>query len=85
MVHYITRPPFDPLLDVLAKRPSTPTMKRYAVNYMRDHTSSFAYTREVLAKLDRQARDEVARLGGNKGLEAILDALQVLTDDQVQS
>lgn len=52
-------------------------MKRYAVNYMRDRTASFEYTRGVLDKLDRQARDEVARLGGNPKLEAILDALQV--------
>ncbi|KAG8951587.1 geranylgeranyl pyrophosphate synthetase [Tulasnella sp. 424] len=65
------------VLNVLAKRPSTPTMKRYAVNYMRDRTASFEYTRGVLDKLDRQARDEVARLGGNPKLEAILDALQV--------
>lgn len=53
-------------------------MKHYAVKYMRDHTASFAYTMGVLDKLDRQARDEVARLGGNPKLEAILDALKVV-------
>ncbi|KIO18432.1 hypothetical protein M407DRAFT_16246 [Tulasnella calospora MUT 4182] len=65
------------ILNVLSKRPGTPTMKRYAVNYMRDRTASFEYTRGVLDKLDQQARAEVARLGGNPKLEAILDALQV--------
>ncbi|KAG8971299.1 geranylgeranyl pyrophosphate synthetase, partial [Tulasnella sp. 427] len=65
------------ILNVLSKRPSTPTMKRYAVNYMRDHTQSFEYSRKVLDKLDKQARAEVERLGGNPKLEAILDALQV--------
>ncbi|KAG8899164.1 geranylgeranyl pyrophosphate synthetase [Tulasnella sp. 403] len=65
------------ILNVLAKRPTTPTMKHYAVNYMRDRTKSFAYTLDVLTKLDLQARAEVARLGGNPKLEAILDALQV--------
>ncbi|KAG9050356.1 geranylgeranyl pyrophosphate synthetase [Tulasnella sp. UAMH 9824] len=65
------------ILNVLSKRPGTPTMKRYAVNYMRDRTASFEYTRGVLDKLDKQARAEVARLGGNPKLEAILDALQV--------
>lgn len=52
-------------------------MKRYAVNYMSDHTHSFKYTEGVIAELDRQARAEVARLGGNHHLEAILDALMV--------
>jgi geranylgeranyl diphosphate synthase type 3 len=44
---------------------------------MEQHTHSFEYTREVIAKLDVQAREEVARLGGNAMLEQILDALKV--------
>ena len=40
-------------------------------------TSSFAYTRSVLAHLEKQAYAEVARLGGNKKLEKILEFLQV--------
>lgn len=52
-------------------------MKRYAISYMDDHTGSFEYTEQVMAKLDKQAREEVTRLGGNPHLEAILDALWV--------
>ncbi|KAG8852044.1 geranylgeranyl pyrophosphate synthetase [Tulasnella sp. 330] len=63
--------------NVLSKRPATPTMKRYAINYMDEHTESFRYTEGVMARLDKQARDEVARLGGNSQLEVILDMLRV--------
>jgi len=44
---------------------------------MRDHTKSFEYTVSVLRVLERQAREEIARLGGNAKLEAIIDALSV--------
>lgn len=44
---------------------------------MRDETGSFAYTRSVLRELDLGARAEVYRLGGNKGLIAILDRLKL--------
>lgn len=40
-------------------------------------TRSFAYTRNVMARLDIQAREEVARLGGNAALLGILDYMQV--------
>lgn len=44
---------------------------------MQTKTRSFAYTRDVLRTLTKQAFDEVARLGGNKGVEAILKKLVV--------
>ncbi|BGP21610.1 geranylgeranyl diphosphate synthase, type III [Rhodotorula toruloides] len=63
------------ILNILRERPSSPGPKEYAVSYMETRTGSFAYTREVLRKLTQQARDEVTRLGGNRGVEAILDKL----------
>jgi len=65
------------VLNVLQKRPSTPTTKTYIIDYMDKHTKSFEYTRKVLGKLDRQARDEILRLGGNEKLERILNLLKV--------
>ncbi|KAF8589495.1 terpenoid synthase [Ramaria rubella] len=65
------------VLNVLQKRPSTPTTKQYIVDYMRDHTRSFDYTLEILAILERQVRSEIERLGGNEQLLAILDSLSV--------
>lgn len=44
---------------------------------MEQQTNTFEYTRKVLATLMQQARDEVRRLGGNKGVEAILEKLVV--------
>ncbi|KAK7052334.1 isoprenoid synthase domain-containing protein [Favolaschia claudopus] len=65
------------VLNTLQKRPRTPTLKTHTISYLDKHTQSFAYTRSVLKNLEQQIRDEVARLGGNKGLEAIINALAV--------
>lgn len=65
------------LLNILRERPSSPGPKTYAVSYMETRTGSFAYTRDVLRRLMAQARAEVARLGGNAGVEAILDKLEL--------
>lgn len=63
--------------DVLQKRPTTPTLKVHTINYLRKHTKSFEYTLSVLSNLEAQTRSEIARLGGNRGLEAIMDILHV--------
>jgi len=65
------------VLNVLQKRPSTPTTKRHIVNYMDVRTNSFEYTRDVLVKLEAQARAEIARFGGNEQLTKILDLLHI--------
>ena len=44
---------------------------------MNQKTNSFSYTRQVLRSLTRQAFEEVKRLGGNPGVEAILKKLEV--------
>ncbi|KAJ7198739.1 isoprenoid synthase domain-containing protein [Mycena pura] len=63
------------LLNTLQKRPRTPTLKIHAISYLESHTQSFAYCRSVLRNLEQQMRAEVARLGGNRGLEAIINTL----------
>ncbi|GAA5862555.1 hypothetical protein JCM1840_004224, partial [Sporobolomyces johnsonii] len=62
---------------ILRERPSSPSPKTYAVSYMTTKTRSFAYTRDVLRSLTRQAFEEVERLGGNRGVEEILRRLEV--------
>jgi hypothetical protein len=64
--------------DILQKRPSTPTLKTYAISYLRNHTKSFEYTLEVLC-LERQILEEISKLGGNLKL-AIVKALDVRED-----
>jgi geranylgeranyl diphosphate synthase type 3 len=63
--------------DVLQKRPTTPTLKIHTINYLKNQTKSFEYTLSVLTNLEAQTRAEIARLGGNRGLEAIMDLLHV--------
>ena len=65
------------LTDVLQKRPTTPTLKKHAINYLRDHTKSFLYTRSVMETLEQQVYDEISRFGGNHGLQQIMKALHV--------
>lgn len=43
---------------------------------METQTGSFEYTRQVLKKLEMQARREIERLGGNKGLTMFLDKMR---------
>ncbi len=63
--------------DVLQNRPTTPTLKKHTINYLRDRTKSFDYTLGVMYDLEAQVEAEIARLGGNVKLEKILQALHV--------
>ncbi|EJF56170.1 terpenoid synthase [Dichomitus squalens] len=65
------------ILNVLQKRPTTPTLKNHAIKYLREHTKSFDYTLGVMDDLEAQIRAEIARLGGNAQLEKIVDLLHV--------
>ncbi|KAI9508387.1 terpenoid synthase [Russula earlei] len=65
------------LLNVLQKRPATPTLKHHAIDYLRDHSKSFEYTREVLTILEKRVFDEVERLGGNPMLQDVLQMLRL--------
>ncbi|KAG5635821.1 hypothetical protein H0H81_010008 [Sphagnurus paluster] len=65
------------VLNVLQKRPATPTLKIHTINYLENHTKSFEYTYTVLDSLEAQTRQEIKRLGGNAGLEKIMDRLHV--------
>ncbi|KAF8229567.1 terpenoid synthase [Tricholoma matsutake] len=65
------------VLNVLQKRPSSPTLKVHTINYLKNQTKSFDYTLSVLDSLEAQTRQEIQRLGGNQGLEKIMDRLHV--------
>jgi geranylgeranyl diphosphate synthase, type III len=75
---------WTPLIqDILKQRTTSEDIKLYCIQYMRDETQSFAYTRAVLRELDFGARKEIERLGGNKGLVTILDRLRIESGDEV--
>ncbi|KAH9643299.1 hypothetical protein HF086_012969 [Spodoptera exigua] len=61
-------------IDILRQRTRDLEVKRYCITIL-ERLGSFAYTRETLHGLDEEARREVARLGGNPHLEALLDDL----------
>jgi len=65
------------VLDVLQKRPTTPTLKINTIAYLKNETGSLAYTLGVLRTLEKQIGDEIQRLGGNPGLEEIIATLQI--------
>jgi len=65
------------LLNVLQKRPASPTLKHHAIDYLRDHSKSFEYTREVLEIMEKRVFDEIERLGGNSKLRDVLQTLHI--------
>ncbi|XP_029048387.1 geranylgeranyl pyrophosphate synthase isoform X1 [Osmia bicornis bicornis] len=62
------------IMNILRQRTKDIEVKRYCVNLL-EKFGSFAYTRNVLEELDKKARDEVQRLGGNPLLVDVLDEL----------
>ncbi|KAG2151399.1 farnesyltranstransferase [Suillus clintonianus] len=78
IVHGILEQPENQqIMNVLQKRPKTPTLKHHTIDYLKNTTKSFDYTLAVLKKLEQQARGELERLGGNPLLSALLDKLHV--------
>ncbi|EIM80708.1 terpenoid synthase [Stereum hirsutum FP-91666 SS1] len=65
------------VLNVLQKRPTTPTLKTHIISYLRKATKSFDYTLEKLQTLEAEIREEIQRLGGNPRLQALLDLIRV--------
>ncbi|KAM0755431.1 terpenoid synthase [Meredithblackwellia eburnea MCA 4105] len=70
------------ILNILREKPTSASVKSYAVSYMASHTNSFEYTRQVLDKLNEQAFSEVAKLGGNERIERILKRLEIRGDGE---
>lgn len=62
------------LLNILKQRTEDYEIKSYAIQLM-NKTNSFEYTREFLDKVEKEAREEIARLKGNPAVEKILDYL----------
>ncbi|XP_076633333.1 terpene synthase-like isoform X4 [Colletes latitarsis] len=78
IIHAITSHPEDTeIKNILRRRTKNITVKRYCAALL-EKFGSFAYTRNVLEDLDKQARREIERLGGNPLFVAILDKLMDL-------
>jgi geranylgeranyl diphosphate synthase type 3 len=77
VIHHIRTSADSQLLNILRQRTNDVALKKYAVDLLQK-TDSFRYTRDFLANVERDARLEIAKLGGNVHLEAILDYLHVI-------
>ncbi|KAJ8482512.1 hypothetical protein ONZ45_g14921 [Pleurotus djamor] len=65
------------IYNVLQKRPTTPTLKQYTIEYLRKKTKSFEYTLEVIHELEEQTLRDIEGMGGNEGLARIMELLHV--------
>ncbi|KAI9034061.1 geranylgeranyl pyrophosphate synthase [Hyaloraphidium curvatum] len=77
VIHHIrTTPDSRQMLNILKQRTSDVAIKSYAVDELLDRGSrSFEYTRSYLRRIEKEARDEIARRGGNRELERVIDFL----------
>ncbi|XP_076763861.1 terpene synthase-like [Xylocopa sonorina] len=62
------------IMNIVKQKTKNIEVKRYCVSLL-EKFGSFTYTRTVLEELEKQARDEIDRLGGNPLLVQILDSL----------
>ncbi|KAL3177267.1 hypothetical protein MRX96_009954 [Rhipicephalus microplus] len=76
IIHAIQKHPEDPrMMNIVKKRTKDLEIKKYAVDVL-EKLGSFAYTREILQKLDAEARREAEKLGGNPYIAQVLDELK---------
>lgn len=66
--------PLTTITDILRQRTKDVEVKKYCISLL-EKFGSFVYTRNVLNDLNKQARDEIQRLGGNPFLVSVLDEL----------
>ena len=76
IIHAITTQPQDQqVISILRRRTKDVEVKRYCVGLLEKY-GSFAYTREKLEELDKKAREEIDKLGGNPLLIDLLNSLK---------
>ena len=62
------------LINILKQKPSDREVLSYAVECVKK-TNSFEYTVAYIRKVEKQAKEEISRLGGNQRLSKIIEAL----------
>ncbi|WRT66819.1 uncharacterized protein IL334_003782 [Kwoniella shivajii] len=69
------------ILNILQKKTNSTSLKKHVVDYLRDETKTFVYTKKILIELQRQIEDEIEDLGGNEPLEKALKSLAVKEEE----
>ncbi|KAG1151463.1 hypothetical protein G6F38_001255 [Rhizopus arrhizus] len=68
------------LLNILKQKSDSVELKQFALQLL-EKTNTFAYCRQFLAVLEKEARKEIESLGGNKTLEKIMDVLSIKVEE----
>ncbi|ORZ19709.1 geranylgeranyl pyrophosphate synthase [Absidia repens] len=77
IIHSIRSDPTNrQLLNILKQRSQSIELKQFALQLL-EKTKTFAYCRRFLAKMEAEARNDIALLGGNQMLEKIMNMLSV--------
>nr|CAI5847950.1 unnamed protein product [Callosobruchus analis] len=75
IIHAITSHPNDKQKsDILQQRTREHEVKKYCVSLLEKY-GSFEYTRQTLNQLQKEAKDEVEKLGGNPYMEDFINSL----------
>ncbi|KAI8882275.1 geranylgeranyl pyrophosphate synthase, partial [Backusella circina FSU 941] len=75
IIHSIRSNPSNrQLVNILKQRSESIELKQFALQLL-EKTNTFDYCRQFLVDLEKEARDEIDTLGGNKMLSKIMDAL----------
>ena len=76
IVHAIRSHPKDnQIMNIIRQRTNDLEVKKYCVSLL-DKFGSFKYTLQILDELDLKVRQEIAKLGGNVHLIALMDELK---------
>jgi len=76
VVHGVRADPSNrQILNVLQKRPTTPTLKKHVIGYLANTTHSFTYTLSIMDTFREKVKRELERVGGNPKMEAIVELL----------
>lgn len=68
------------LLNILKQKSDSVELKQFALQLL-EKTNTFAYCRQFLAVLEKEARKEIESLGGNKTLEKIMNVLSIKVEE----
>ncbi|CAO3675957.1 unnamed protein product [Rhizopus stolonifer] len=83
IIHAIRAEPNNrQLLNIISQKPTSVEVKQYALEIVK-RAGSFEYVRRFLQRKEKEALDEIARLGGNSVLEKVIHALS-LSDEEIQ-
>ncbi|VEN38200.1 unnamed protein product [Callosobruchus maculatus] len=75
IIHGITSHPNDKqIIHILQQRTREHEVKKYCVSLLEKY-GSFEYTRQTLNQLQKEAKDEVEKLGGNPYMEEFINSL----------